>query len=97
MTAEASAARAVTASDEFPVNGDGRGQFLLAVGNAKQAAHFYATAFGMRCVAYRGPGDRLPRRGRLRAGVGQRATGVPRPGPGRHANSAGTWPSTVTA
>ncbi|HVV75772.1 MAG TPA: 4-hydroxyphenylpyruvate dioxygenase [Mycobacteriales bacterium] len=27
----------------------------FAVGNAKQAAHFYATAFGMRIVAYRGP------------------------------------------
>jgi 4-hydroxyphenylpyruvate dioxygenase len=30
------------------------------VGNAKQAAHYYSTAFGMTCVAYRGPeqGDR---------------------------------------
>ena len=27
----------------------------FAVGNAKQAAHYYSTAFGMRCVAYRGP------------------------------------------
>ncbi len=25
------------------------------VGNARQAAHYYATAYGMRCVAYRGP------------------------------------------
>jgi 4-hydroxyphenylpyruvate dioxygenase len=25
------------------------------VGNARQAAHYYSTAFGMRCVAYRGP------------------------------------------
>jgi 4-hydroxyphenylpyruvate dioxygenase len=25
------------------------------VGNAKQAAHYYSTAFGMTCVAYRGP------------------------------------------
>jgi 4-hydroxyphenylpyruvate dioxygenase len=25
------------------------------VGNAKQAAHYYSTAFGMKCVAYRGP------------------------------------------
>jgi 4-hydroxyphenylpyruvate dioxygenase len=28
---------------------------VFAVGNARQAAHFYSTAFGMRCVAYRGP------------------------------------------
>jgi 4-hydroxyphenylpyruvate dioxygenase len=28
---------------------------ILAVGNARQAAHYYSTAFGMRCVAYRGP------------------------------------------
>ena len=28
---------------------------VFAVGNAKQAAHFYASAFGMRLVAYSGP------------------------------------------
>jgi len=28
---------------------------VFAVGNARQAAHYYTTAFGMRCVAYRGP------------------------------------------
>jgi 4-hydroxyphenylpyruvate dioxygenase len=28
---------------------------VFAVGNAKQAAHYYSTAFGMRLVAYRGP------------------------------------------
>jgi 4-hydroxyphenylpyruvate dioxygenase len=28
---------------------------VFAVGNARQAAHFYSTAFGMRCVAYKGP------------------------------------------
>src|SRR6516162_4778504 len=44
---------AVTAADEFPVNGMDAAVF--AVGNARQAAHFYSTAFGMRCVAYRGP------------------------------------------
>src|SRR5216684_1538191 len=43
----------VTAADEFPVTGMDAAVF--AVGNARQAAHFYATAFGMRCVAYRGP------------------------------------------
>ena len=43
----------VTAADQFPVTGMDAAVF--AVGNARQAAHFYATAFGMRCVAYRGP------------------------------------------
>jgi 4-hydroxyphenylpyruvate dioxygenase len=28
---------------------------VFAVGNARQAAHYYTTAFGMHCVAYRGP------------------------------------------
>jgi 4-hydroxyphenylpyruvate dioxygenase len=42
-----------TASDEFPVTG--MDAVVFAVGNARQAAHFYSTAFGMRCVAYRGP------------------------------------------
>src|SRR5215469_4203732 len=52
MTAEAAHAQA-TLTDEFPVNGMDAAVF--AVGNARQAAHFYSTAFGMRCVAYRGP------------------------------------------
>ena len=39
--------------DPFPVKGIDHIQFL--VGNAKQAAHYYSTAFGMTCVAYRGP------------------------------------------
>ena len=39
--------------DVFPVRGMDHIRF--AVGNAKQAAHYYSTAFGMRCVAYRGP------------------------------------------
>jgi 4-hydroxyphenylpyruvate dioxygenase len=43
----------VTAADEFPVTG--MDAVVFAVGNARQAAHFYSTAFGMRCVAYRGP------------------------------------------
>lgn len=41
------------ATDEFPVKG--MDAIVFAVGNAKQAAHFYSTAFGMRRVAYRGP------------------------------------------
>jgi 4-hydroxyphenylpyruvate dioxygenase len=39
--------------DPFPVNGIDYLNFV--VGNAKQAAHYYSTAFGMTCVAYRGP------------------------------------------
>ncbi len=42
-----------SAMDEFPVTG--MDAVVFAVGNARQAAHFYSTAFGMRCVAYRGP------------------------------------------
>jgi 4-hydroxyphenylpyruvate dioxygenase len=52
MTAEARYAP-FRAADEFPVNGMDAAVF--AVGNARQAAHFYSTAFGMRCVGYRGP------------------------------------------
>ena len=40
-------------ADEFPVTG--MDAVVFAVGNARQAAHFYSSAFGMRCVAYRGP------------------------------------------
>src|SRR5438270_5268666 len=39
--------------DDFPVEGVDFVHF--AVGNAKQAAHYYSTAFGMVCTAYRGP------------------------------------------
>ncbi|MER7178830.1 4-hydroxyphenylpyruvate dioxygenase [Streptomyces hyaluromycini] len=39
--------------DPFPVRG--MDAVVFAVGNAKQAAHYYSTAFGMRLVAYSGP------------------------------------------
>ncbi len=39
--------------DPFPV--EGIDYLHFAVGNARQAAHFYSTAFGMRVTAYRGP------------------------------------------
>jgi 4-hydroxyphenylpyruvate dioxygenase len=39
--------------DPFPVKGIDHVRFM--VGNAKQAAHYYSTAFGMVLVAYRGP------------------------------------------
>jgi len=40
-------------ADPFPVKGLDHITFL--VGNAKQTAHYYSTAFGMTCVAHRGP------------------------------------------
>ena len=40
-------------TDPFPVKGWDHIRFF--VGNAKQAAHYYSTAFGMTLVAYRGP------------------------------------------
>jgi 4-hydroxyphenylpyruvate dioxygenase len=39
--------------DIFPINGTDFIEFY--VGNAKQAAHFYQSAFGFQLVAYRGP------------------------------------------
>jgi 4-hydroxyphenylpyruvate dioxygenase len=44
---------AADGDDVFPIKGM---DFIhFAVGNAKQAAHYYSTAFGMQVVAYRGP------------------------------------------
>jgi len=45
--------RLARTDDVFPVSG--MDAVVFAVGNAKQAAHYYSTAFGMRAVAYRGP------------------------------------------
>ncbi|MFF5407947.1 4-hydroxyphenylpyruvate dioxygenase [Streptomyces misionensis] len=39
--------------DPFPVKG--MDAVVFAVGNAKQAAHYYSSAFGMKLVAYSGP------------------------------------------
>jgi 4-hydroxyphenylpyruvate dioxygenase len=43
---------------DFPVLG--MDAVVFAVGNAKQAAHYYSTAFGMRRTAYRGPETGYP-------------------------------------
>jgi 4-hydroxyphenylpyruvate dioxygenase len=40
-------------NDPFPVQGIDHVRFV--VGNAKQTAHYYSTAFGMTLIAYRGP------------------------------------------
>ena len=42
-----------SAQDSFGIVG--MDAVVFAVGNAKQAAHYYSTAFGMRRTAYRGP------------------------------------------
>jgi 4-hydroxyphenylpyruvate dioxygenase len=43
----------MTHHDDFPLEGWDHVRFV--VGNARQAAHFYASAFGMTLTAYRGP------------------------------------------
>ena len=40
-------------TDTFPINGTDYVE--LYVGNAKQASHYYQSAFGFQLVAYRGP------------------------------------------
>jgi 4-hydroxyphenylpyruvate dioxygenase len=51
---------AAARTDVFPVKG--MDAIVFAVGNARQAAHFYATTFGMRLVAYSGPETGCPDR-----------------------------------
>ena len=51
MTSTARAAEA--ARDTFPINGTDYVEFY--VGNAKQASHYYRTAFGFQLVGYQGP------------------------------------------
>ncbi len=52
-TLAASRVRQETAEDFLPLQGTDYVEFY--VGNAKQAAHFYKTAFGFQSVAYAGP------------------------------------------
>ncbi len=52
MPTETLAATAA-ATDTFPINGTDFIEFY--VGNAKQASHYYRSAFGFELVAYRGP------------------------------------------
>jgi len=54
MTTQTTAAgRSSRQTDEFPVTG--MDAVVFAVGNARQSAHFYSSAFGMTVTAYRGP------------------------------------------
>src|SRR5689334_9188582 len=57
---------------DFPVIG--MDAVVFAVGNAKQAAHYYSTAFGMRRIAYRGPARARTRLGRQVAAHGDGVT-----------------------
>ncbi len=69
------------ANDPFPVKG--LDAVVFAVGNAKQAAHFYSSAFGMTVVAYSGPetGSRDQASYVLRSGSARFVlTGAVRPG-----------------
>jgi 4-hydroxyphenylpyruvate dioxygenase len=52
MQTDVLAATQVT-TDTFPINGTDFVEFY--VGNAKQASHYYRSAFGFQLVAYRGP------------------------------------------
>ncbi|MGH7534707.1 MAG: 4-hydroxyphenylpyruvate dioxygenase, partial [Gemmatimonadales bacterium] len=47
------AAAGATATDTFPINGTDFVEFY--VGNAKQASHYYRSAFGFQLAGYRGP------------------------------------------
>ena len=81
--------------DAFPVTG--MDAVVFAVGNAKQAAHYYSTAFGMRCVAYRGPETGC--RDEAAYVLSPAAPGsccAARSGPGTGARPR-TWPRTATA
>jgi 4-hydroxyphenylpyruvate dioxygenase len=51
--ATATLPNATDTHDVFPINGTDYVEFF--VGNARQAAHYYQTAFGFQFVAYRGP------------------------------------------
>src|ERR671917_1472149 len=53
MATQTRPAAATPVTDVFPINGTDYIEFY--VGNAKQAAHYYRSAFGFQLVAYRGP------------------------------------------
>ncbi|MEL6771246.1 MAG: 4-hydroxyphenylpyruvate dioxygenase [Bacteroidota bacterium] len=53
LTATAAARPDTDATDFLPINGTDYVEFF--VGNAKQAMHYYASAFGFEVIGYRGP------------------------------------------
>ena len=70
-------APAAVAADPFPVHG--MDAIVFAVGNAKQAAHWYSTAFGMTGGGLPRPGAGRPRRRDVRAGLRSGALRARRP------------------
>jgi 4-hydroxyphenylpyruvate dioxygenase len=53
MATQVFSSKAAEATDPFPINGTDYIEFY--VGNAKQASHYYRTAFGFQLAGYRGP------------------------------------------
>jgi 4-hydroxyphenylpyruvate dioxygenase len=53
MATQVLSSAAATAADPFPINGTDSVEFW--VGNAKQACHYYCTAFGFQWAGYSGP------------------------------------------
>lgn len=53
MSTQTFAEKIAKAQDFLPINGTDYIEFY--VGNAKQAAHYYKTAFGFQSLAYAGP------------------------------------------
>ena len=53
MATQVLSSSATPVADPFPINGTDYVEFY--VGNAKQASHYYRTAFGFQLVGYRGP------------------------------------------
>ena len=82
-------------ADDFQVTG--MDAVVFAVGNARQAAHYYSTAFGMRCVAYRGPETGCRDEAAYVLTSGQARFVLRGPGPARAPRPARTWPRTATA
>src|SRR5438876_8424079 len=82
-----------SAQDGFPVIG--MDAVVFAVGNAKQAAHYYSTAFGMRRTAYRGPETGYPDEAvHVLESAARGSSSAARRGPGP--GSASGLPRTVT-
>ena len=53
MDTQTASQKMALAKDFLPINGTDYVEFY--VGNAKQAAHYYKTAFGFQTIAYSGP------------------------------------------
>ena len=81
--------------DFLPLNGTDYVEFY--VGNARQAAHFYRTAFGFRLAAYRGPETGSARPRLLRPGAEQDPLRAHHAAAARASRSPSTSACTATA